>query len=118
MQPTVWGSRLQIECVFRQTGAQETPRAVSGPAQHGAVREPHHNGGNAEEDPMRRVRQGTQRSGTPGSQREEQLSLESDVGELIGNDGSAEDSQALAIRGRFERAIIDFSNQFSAGQHG
>jgi hypothetical protein len=67
---------------------------------------------------MNRLRQGPQRSSTPGSQREEQLSLESDVSELIGDDGSAEHSQALAIRSRFKRAIINFSNQFSAGQHG
>jgi hypothetical protein len=89
-----------------------------GAAPHGAVREPHHSGGNGEEDPMGRVRQGPQRGGTRGSQREEQLSLESDMGEFIGNDGSAEDSQALAIGCRFKCAIIDLSNQFSAGQHG
>jgi hypothetical protein len=99
-----------------QTGTQETARAVSGSAQHGAVREPHHSGGNGEEDPMGRVRQGPQRSGTPGSQREKQLSLESDMGEFIGNNGSAEDSQALAIRRRFKGAVIDLANQFSAAQ--
>src|SRR5882757_3590245 len=65
LQPAVWGSRLQIECVFSQTGAQKTPRAVSCPAQHAAVREPHHNDGDAEEGPMRPVCQGPQRSGTP-----------------------------------------------------
>src|SRR5882757_628959 len=118
LQPTVWGSRLQIECVLSQTGAQETARAVSSSAQHGAVRQPHHSGGNGEEGPMSRKRQGPQWSSTRGSQREEQLGLESNMGELIGNDGPAEDLQALAIRSRFKRAIIDFPNQFSAGQHG
>jgi hypothetical protein len=82
------------------------------------MREPHHSRGNGEEGPMRRLRQGPQWSSTPGSQPEEQLSLESDMGELIGNDGPAEDLQAFAVRGRFKRAIIDFSNQFGARQHG
>jgi hypothetical protein len=82
------------------------------------MRQPHHGGGNGEEGPMNRLRQGPQRSGTPGSQREKQLSLESDMGEFIGNDSLAEDPQALAIRRRFKRAIIDLSNQLSAGQHG
>src|SRR5882757_138814 len=118
LQPTVWGGRLQIKCVLSQAGAHETARAAPRLAQHGAMRQPHHSGGNGEEGPMSRLPQGPPRSSTLRSQREKQLSLESDMGELIGNDGSAEDLQALAIGSRFKRAIIDFSNQFSAGQHG
>src|SRR5258708_3374756 len=37
--------------------------------------------------------------------------------ELVGDEGSAENLQALAIRDRFERAIIDVANQLSADQH-
>jgi len=66
---------------------------------------------------MSRVCQGPRWSSTPGLQCEEQSSLESDMGELIGNDDPAEDPQAIAIRDRFKRPIVDFSNQFSAGQH-
>jgi hypothetical protein len=53
----------------------------------------------------------------PGSQCEEQLRLESDMGELVGNDVSAKNSQALAIRHRFECAIIYVSYQLSADEH-
>src|SRR5258708_1037341 len=37
--------------------------------------------------------------------------------ELVGDEGSAENLQALAIRDRFERAIIDVTNQLSADEH-
>src|SRR5258707_14378489 len=37
--------------------------------------------------------------------------------ELVGDEGSAENLQALAIRDRFERAIIDVANQLSADEH-
>jgi len=67
---------------------------------------------------MSRARQRQPPSGVPGSQREQQLRLESDMGELVGNDGSAENLQALAIRNRFERAIIYVSNHLSADEHG
>src|SRR5580704_7084217 len=39
------------------------------------------------------------------------------MGELVGNDGSAEDLQTLAIRHRFECTIVNISNQFSADEH-
>jgi hypothetical protein len=71
---------------------------VPGSAQYGAVRQPHHRRDTCEENPMSRARQRPQPSGTPGSQREKQLRLESDMSELVGNDGSAENLQALAIR--------------------
>src|ERR1700733_1053593 len=40
------------------------------------------------------------------------------MGALVGNDGSAENWQALAIRNGLERAIIYVSNQLSADEHG
>jgi hypothetical protein len=52
-----------------------------------------------------------------GPMRQQQLRLESDMRELIGNDGSAENLQAFAVRNRFERAVIYVSNQFSADEH-
>src|ERR1700733_16184420 len=39
------------------------------------------------------------------------------MGELVGNDGSAEDLQALAIRSGFECAIIYVSDELSADEH-
>ncbi len=39
------------------------------------------------------------------------------MGELVGNDGSAEISQALAIGNRFQCAIIYGPNQLGADEH-
>src|SRR5580700_4008674 len=39
------------------------------------------------------------------------------MSELVGNEGSAENAQALAIRNRFECTIIYVPNQFSADEH-
>jgi hypothetical protein len=85
--------------------------------QYRAVRQPHHAGGYREEGSMRGTRHGAQRSGTAGSQLKQQLGFESDMGEFIGNDGSAKNLQALAIRDRFKRAIIHLPNQFGADEH-
>ena len=52
-----------------------------------------------------------------GAQGEQQLRFETDMGEFIGNDGATEDSQALAIRDRFESAVIDISNELCAHEH-
>jgi hypothetical protein len=71
---------------------------VSGTAQHGPVRQPHYDGGAGEENPMSRAHQSAQWNGMAGSQRQQQLRLESDMRELTGNDDTAEMLQAFAIR--------------------
>jgi hypothetical protein len=81
------------------------------------VRQPHYRRGTCEKDPVRGACQGLKPSGTPGSHGENQLRLEADMGEFVGNYGSAENLQALAIGNRFERAIIDVSNQLGADEH-
>ena len=67
---------------------------------------------------MSQAHQGLYRSGPARSQRDQQLRLESNVGELIGHEATAEHHQALAIRGRFECSVVHDPDQLSADEYG
>jgi len=90
---------------------------MPGTAQHRTVREPDHDRSPSEEDQPGRAGHGPRRSVTAGSHAEQQLRLESDMGELIGDQGTAENLQALAVRGGFQRAVIDGSNKLGADEN-
>jgi hypothetical protein len=56
-------------------------------------------------------------SAAAGSQGRQQLRLEADMGELIGNESAAENLQAPAIRDRFKRAVIDGPDELGADEN-
>jgi len=101
-----------------QTGAKEAARTVSGTAQYGTVRQPDHDRGPGKKQQMERACHGPQRSAAAGSHGQQQLRLESDMGELIGNESATENLQAPAIRSRLQCAVIDGPNQLGADENG
>jgi hypothetical protein len=90
---------------------------VSGTVQYGTVRQPDHDRGPGEENQMDRACHGPRRGAAAGLQGQQQLRLESDMGELIGNESAAENLQAAAIRGRFKRAVIDGPDELGADEN-
>jgi hypothetical protein len=62
---------------------------MSGSVQHAAMNQPHHEGGTYKEDTMSRPGEKVQRGRTSGPQHRQQLRLEPNMGELIGNDDTA-----------------------------
>ena len=82
--------------------------------QYGTVRHPDHDRGPGEENQMDQACQGPRCGAGAGSQGQQQLRLESDVRELIGNESAAENLQAAAIRGRFKCAVIDGPDELGA----
>jgi len=66
---------------------------------------------------MTQAHQGLHRCRPLRSQREEQLRFESNVGQFIGDEHTAEDRQTPAIRGCFECSIIDDPDQLGADEY-
>jgi hypothetical protein len=66
---------------------------------------------------MSQAYQGPHRSDPARSQREQQLRLEPNVGELIGHEATAEYRQAVTIRGRFECSVVYDPDQLGADEY-
>jgi hypothetical protein len=91
---------------------------VSGAVQYGTVRQPDHDRGAGKKHQMDRACHGPRRSAAAGSQGRQQLRLEADMGELIGNQSAAENLQAPALRDRFKGAVIDGPDELGADKNG
>lgn len=48
---------------------------------------------------------------------EQQLRFEADMGELIGDQHAAERPESFAIRGRFERPVVDRADELGTDQY-